>query len=428
MSGPAELNLDGLVGPTHNYAGLSADNVASRASRARPSNPAAAALQGIAKMRALVGLGVPQGVLPPHERPHLPTLRRLGFGGSDARILRTAARDAPELLAVCSSASAMWAANAATVTPSADAPDGLLHLTPANLLTHPHRAIEAPTTRRVLGAIFADPSRFVVHDPMPATPRFADEGAANHVRLGPAGGPARHLLVHGGRQSEEASRAVARRHGLDGGAAVFARQHPEALAAGAFHNDVVMVGHRDVLLAHERALADQAEALRALGATRTLVVPDAEVPLADAVASYLFNGQLVSDSRGRVTLIVPAECRVVSSVAAWLDRHEADPGSPIERVEVVEVRQSMRNGGGPACLRLVVPVTEDERAAMLPSALVDPARLDALEAWVGRHHRDRLAPADLADPALLDESRAALDDLTGLLGLGSVYEFQGAPG
>jgi succinylarginine dihydrolase len=428
VSGPVELNLDGLVGPTHNYAGLSRDNVASRASRARPSDPRAAAREGIAKMRALLALGVPQGVLPPHERPHLPTLRRLGFAGDEARALAAAARAAPELLAACSSASAMWAANAATVAPSADAADGRLHLTPANLVTHAHRAIEAPTTGRVLARIFADPTRFAVHPPLPATPAYADEGAANHVRLVPRDARAVHLFVHGGRQAEAASRALARVAGLRRRAVRVAAQHPAAIAAGAFHNDVVMVGHRDVLLCHERALAGQTDALTALGdGVRAVVVPEADVPLADAVASYLFNGQLVSDGAGRVTLVVPSECHEVVSVAAWLDRQEADPDGPIERVAVVEVRQSMRNGGGPACLRLVVPVTDAERAAMLPSILVDESRLDALEAWTDRHHRDRLEPGDLADPALLAESRAALDDLTRLLGLGSVYEFQGAP-
>ncbi|HEX2502596.1 MAG TPA: N-succinylarginine dihydrolase [Miltoncostaeaceae bacterium] len=427
MTGAVDLNLDGLVGPTHNYAGLSADNVASRASRARVSNPRAAAREGIAKMRALIDLGVPQGVLPPHERPHLPTLRRLGFTGDDAAVLAAAARRAPELLAACSSASAMWAANAATVAPSADAADGRVHLTPANLIAHAHRSIEAPTTHRVLRAIFADRGRFAVHEPLPATPRFADEGAANHVRLAPPGRPAVHLFVHGGRQAEEASRAVARGHELGDRAVRHAAQHPEAVDAGAFHNDVVMVGHRDVLLCHERALADQPAVLASLGGSvRAVVVPDAEVPLADAVASYLFNGQLVSDAAGRVTLVAPAECGEVASVAAWLERMSVDSESPLERVVIVGVRQSMRNGGGPACLRLAVPVTDAERAAMLPGALVDGPRLEALEAWVDRHHRDRLGPSDLADPALLDESRVALDELTALLGLGAVYEFQGA--
>ena len=119
-----EANFDGLVGPTHNYAGLAYGNLASALNAEKPSNPREAALQGLRKMKALHDLGVPQGVLPPHERPHLPTLRALGFGGKDAEVLGAAHREAPGLLAAASSASAMWVANAATVSPSADAADG----------------------------------------------------------------------------------------------------------------------------------------------------------------------------------------------------------------------------------------------------------------------------------------------------------------
>lgn len=447
MSDVAEVNFDGLIGPTHNYAGLSVDNLASRSSGSEPSSPRAAAREGLAKMRAMVRLGVAQAVLPPQERPHLGTLRRLGFSGSDARVLERASREAPGLLAVCSSASSMWAANAATVAPSSDTADGMVHLTPANLTANAHRAIEALATHRVLGRIFADASHFVVHDPLPSTPGFADEGAANHVRLGPADGSGVHLFVHGRdgsrpgatrfspRQAREASRAVARLHGLDAGRVVEARQSDAAIDAGAFHNDVVCVGHRDLLLCHARAFDAQEDVLRGLsaglaglrgGGLTTLVVPEREVSLADAVRSYLFNAQLVGDDAGRRVLVVPEECREVTSVAEWLDREDAGADSPIDRVVVVAVRQSMRNGGGPACLRLCVPLSAAERGALAGDVLVDEARLDALEEWVDRHYRDRLVPADLADPLLLEESRAALDALTGILGLGDVYEFQGA--
>ncbi len=446
MNDAAEVNFDGLVGPTHNYAGLSSDNRASRSSAFETSNPRAAAHEGIAKMRTLTALGVAQAVLPPHERPHVLTLRRLGFSGTDAQVLAGAARDAPELLAACSSASAMWAANAATVAPSADAADGRVHITPANLTAYVHRAIEAATTHRVLERIFSDGSRFAVHAPLLSTPSLSDEGAANHVRLGAPDGLGVHLFVHGHngtrseptrsrpRQALEASRAVARLHLLDPSRVVEARQAPMAVDAGAFHNDVVAVGHRDVLLCHEHALEAQPHELARLSAAfgrhldralRMLVVPDREVTLDDAVRSYLFNGQLVSDPAGKTVLVVPEECREVASVGDWLERQEADPASPIDRVAVVGVRQSMRNGGGPACLRLCVPLTADERAALAPGVIADDALLESLGAWVDRHYRDRLVPADLADPQLLEESRAALDTLTGILGLGVVYEFQG---
>lgn len=434
MSALVETNFDGLVGPTHNYAGLSTDNVASRASRHLTSDPRAAALEGIAKMRTLMELGVPQAVLPPHERPHLPTLRALGFSGDDAAVLAAAAGNAPGLLAMCASASAMWAANAATVTASADSTDRRLHLSPANLVAHAHRAIEAPTTTRVLRAMFADRPHVVVHDPLPGSTDLADEGAANHVRLGRLDGAGVHLLVYGrdsgagaGRQTLAASQAIARRHGVTE-RAVFARQHPRAVRAGAFHNDVVAVGRADVLLCHERSYVGQRAVLARLAgvleadgvAFRPVIVPETEVSLDDAVRAYLFNGQLVADGAGRMTLVVPAECHEVAAVDRWLRR--LDPDGPIAQVVTVDVRQSMRNGGGPACLRLCVPLAGADRP--LDSVMATPRLLDRLEVWVRQHYRDRLVPADLADPSLLGESRAALDELSTLLGLGAVFDFQ----
>lgn len=441
MSELREMNFDGLVGPTHNYAGLSSDNVASVTHRDQVASPRAAALEGIAKMRTLMDLGVPQAILPPHERPHIPTLRRLGFFGTDDAVLRRVAAQSPHLLAMTSSASAMWTANAATVCASCDSDDGLVHLTPANLVSHGHRAIETATTRRILQAIFDDERHFTVHEPLPATATFADEGAANHVRLGPMDGPGVHLMVFGRtgdgsgrggagpRQTLAASQAIARLHGTTG-RTIFAKQHPGAVRAGAFHNDVVAVGRGGVLLCHERAYAAQrtvlAQLRRALAAVdvrfRPIVVPEAQVPLDDAVRSYLFNGQLVGDRDGRMTLVVPTECRDVPTIAAWLAHAESDPDNPLERVVYVDVRESMRNGGGPACLRLCVPMSGDEQPRA--TVIATPQRLDALESWVARHYRDRLTPPDLADPALLDESRTALDELTALLGLGSVYGFQ----
>src|SRR5664279_2917679 len=178
-----EYNFDGIPGPTHNYSGLATGNIASEHNAGFAANPREAALQGLAKMRALATRGFPQAVLPPHERPFLPTLRALGFTGTDAAILHGAARDAPSLLAACSSAAAMWVANAATVSPSADTADGRVHFTPANLVSHFHRSLEAPTTTAILRAIFADAAHFAVHDPLPAAPQLGDEGAANHTRF-----------------------------------------------------------------------------------------------------------------------------------------------------------------------------------------------------------------------------------------------------
>ena len=438
-----EANCDGLVGPTHSFAGLAPGNLASEINTGDPSNPRSAVLEGLSKMRLMADLGLPQFVLPPHERPDIGFLRGVGFSGTDHQVIEAAARQAPELLNTACSASPMWAANAATVTPSADAADGRVHFTPANLLTNLHRSLEGEQTTRALRALFPDKARFAVHDPLPAQPHFADEGAANHVRLcADHGESGVNLFVWGrdayepwtgrfpARQTKQAFEAVARRHGAGG--AVLARQARAAIEAGVFHNDVVCVGGRTCLFFHEAAFEDRAamEAqVRAAAAGRFepqfVQIDTADLPLGEAIKSYLFNSMLVSlPGDDRLTLIAPMETAETPRAAAAVERAIASNG-PIGRVEYVDVRQSMRNGGGPACLRLRVVLTEEELAATNPAQRFDPVLHDRLAAWATAHYRDRLLPADLADPHLLDESRAALDALTGILGLGGgFYPFQ----
>ena len=437
-----EANFDGLVGPTHNYAGLAFGNVASARNADQPANPREAALQGLRKMKALHAIGVPQGVLPPHERPHLPTLRTLGFAGSDADVLGRAHREAPGLLAAASSASAMWAANAATVSASPDTADGKVHFTPANLCTHLHRSIEAAATARILQAVFPDPRRFVHHPPLLATPAFGDEGAANHTRLcWSDGARGIELYVYGrgsdadptprrypARQTRAASEAIARRHGV--ARAFFAQQNPAVVDEGVFHNDVIAVGHREVLLYHQHAFLHTAAlrdwiAQQLEGAEPVFIeVPATAVPVEDAVRTYLFNSQLVTAPDGALHLVCAQECRDDAAVLECIEDIVSDADNPIARVHFFDLRQSMRNGGGPACLRLRVVLSAEERAAVNPACWLDEENFLALSRWVTRHYRDRLVLDDLADPQLLDASRRALDELTQLLRLGSVYDFQ----
>ncbi len=452
-----EANFDGIVGPTHNYAGLSPGNIASEKNAGMVSSPKKAALQGLAKAKQLADMGLVQHVFPPLERPDVESLRRVGFSGSDAQVIEAAGREAPVALAAACSASAMWAANAATVSPGADCEDGRLHLTPANLAFNRHRALEPLQTRDILRAIFADESRFAVHEPLQATPRLFDEGAANHTRLCARHGSAGVELFcygrpatvrgdldcgnhrHSPRQGEEASLAVSRLHGVRA-RSVFARQNPAAIDAGVFHNDVISVGNEDVLLLHEAAYEDNdavIAALRgALGDTALTVftVSNDELSVDDAVGTYLFNSQLVTlpenaehgvhpDGHGRMVLIAPLEVREHAGAHACVDRLLAEVPQ-VGGAVFVDVRESMRNGGGPACLRLRVVMTDDEGAGLGARTRLDDALYAELTAWVERHYRASLSPDELADPALLRESRDALDGLTGILRLGSVYPFQ----
>jgi succinylarginine dihydrolase len=412
-----EINFDGIVGPSHNYAGLSLGNLASTRNAGQVSRPRAAALEGLAKMRANLALGLAQGVFLPHPRPNHAWLAELKATIEEAE---------PGLAANAMSASAMWAANAATVSPAQDAGDGRCHLTVANLRTMAHRSHEWPATLAQLQLAFADPALFTVHAPVP--PAFGDEGAANHMRLAPAyGEPGVEIFVYGvsggafpARQHLQASRAIARRHRLDPGRTLFAEQSEAAIAAGAFHNDVVAVANGPVLFAHEKAFAERdkliAECGRLVAGFELVEVPEAEVGLADAVSSYLFNAQLVSPPGGETTLIVPAEARETPSVWSWLQRHLAGNG-PIRRVEVVDVRQSMANGGGPACLRLRVVA---DPASVDPRFLVDEARLDQIDGIVERLWPTEIHNDNLREPALIRDIEAARAALLETLDLGEL--------
>lgn len=437
-----EANFDGLVGLTHHYAGLSFGNEASTRNQLQPSNPRLAAKQGLLKMKALADMGYVQGVIPPHERPNIAALRQLGFGGSDEQVLAAAGKTAPGLLSAVSSASAMWVANAATVSPSADSLDGRVHLTVANLNNKFHRAIEAPETAWLLRSIFRDDRHFAVHDALPQVAMFGDEGAANHNRLGGAYGERGvQLFVYGrdsshegkapqrypARQTREASEAVARLHQLSPESVLYAQQNPAVIDQGVFHNDVIAVSNQQMFFCHQHAFVNQTELLAQLRSRVpgfvALEVPENRVSVKDAVETYLFNSQLLSRPDGTMMLVLPEESRQHPGVWRYLcEQVEAD--TPLKALKVFDLRESMYNGGGPACLRLRVVLTSQEQQAVNPAVLMNDRLFSTLNNWVDRHYRDRLTQADLVDPQLLREGRDALDELTKLLDLGNVYAFQ----
>lgn len=440
-----EANFDGLVGPTHNYAGLSYGNVASLSNAAAISNPKAAAKQGLKKAKALADMGMVQGMLAPQERPDLHTLRRIGFSGTDAEVLSKAAKQAPAVLRACCSASSMWTANAATVSPSADTHDGKIHFTPANLVDKLHRSIEASTTGNILAATFNNPRYFSHHQHLPEHPSFGDEGAANHTRLCSEYGHAGlELFVYGqeatnpsaarpkkypARQTLEASQAIARLHQLDDESSVFIQQNPDVIDQGVFHNDVIAVGNQNVLFYHEQAFMNTQEKLAEIqrkfnGQTLHFIeVPTEKVAIQDAVKSYLFNTQIITLPNGEMAIIAPTNCQENKAVFAYLNE-VVTLGTPIKQVHYFDVKQSMQNGGGPACLRLRVAMNEMEVTAVNQHTLMNDALFNRLNLWVDKHYRDKLAVDDLADPQLIIESRTALDELTQIMKLGSIYQFQ----
>ncbi|PKG97461.1 N-succinylarginine dihydrolase [Paraglaciecola sp. MB-3u-78] len=440
-----EANFDGLVGPTHNYAGLSYGNVASLNNASASSSPKQAAKQGLKKMKALTHLGMVQGVLAPQERPDIASLRRLGFSGTDANVLAMAAKQAPAIFQACCSASSMWTANAATVSPSADTSDGKIHFTPANLTNKYHRSLEPQVTGNILQATFSNPDYFAHHAHLPDNEHFGDEGAANHTRLcSDYGNTGLEMFVYGrhafdtskpapkkfpARQTLEASQAVVRLHGLNDDNVVYVQQNPDLIDQGVFHNDVIAVGNQNVLFFHEQAFYQSSQAIAEIRQKfvgddlHFICVKTDEVSVQDAINSYLFNTQIITLANGDMAIIAPTNCQENPAVSAYLTNLVAQ-NTPIKHVYYHDVKESMRNGGGPACLRLRVAMTDKEYAAVNQSTLINDMQFERLNTWVDKHYRDTLHVNDLSDPQLLIESRTALDELTQLLDLGSVYPFQ----
>ena len=440
-----EYNFDGLVGPTHHYGGLSHGNPASMQNRSLVSHPRLAVRQGLAKMRCLFELGVGQALIPPLHRPQLGMLRRVGFTGTDQQVIERAWRDAPDLFSASFSASGMWTANAATVAPSCDTADGRAHFTPANLIANLHRAFEAEETASLLPALFPDPELFVHHAPLPRTLAFGDEGAANHSRLvGATGQCGMHLFVYGReyfrhtrptyfpqRQTLEAAQAIARLHRLDSDQLFFAQQDPESIDAGAFHQDVIATAHNELLLYHQKAFVAPERLIERLSSgfakaqgRELCAIKIDQFALKEAVASYFFNSQIVTVPDGTMVLIAPEECRQVPAVYLTIQQLEADPGCPIARTLFLDLRESMKNGGGPACLRNRVVLNEKERAAVPPGVFLDRQSFADLENWADRHYRESVILRDFLDPLFRNEVEAALDELTQILSLGPIYPFQ----
>lgn len=442
-----EVNVDRVVGPTHHFGGLGIGNLASLQHAGREANPLAAAIQGIEKMRLCASLGGYQLVLPPHDRPALRLLRQLGFSGTPEEMLQQAQATAPVILSAVWSDSAMWTANAATVSPGCDCSDGQTHLTVANLTSSLHRSLEPLATLHELRQLFTG-AGIKVHQPLPAAAALRDEGAANHMRLCDASGRLGiNVFVYGcdplrgehearsegrfpARQSRAACEAIVRRHRLRAENTFLVRQHPQAIAAGAFHNDVVTTSCQNVLLYHELAFADAQRSLAAIEQRFGELtgerlwryeIRQSELSLAEAVDCYLFNSQLIPDPEPphRITLICPIQVQSSRRAAAIVDSLLADAG-PIAAVRYVDLTQSMSNGGGPACLRLRVPLTRRQWLALPPQVRFSEALADDLLEIIRRTYPERVLASDWVAHDRLLAARAATAAIRRRLGFAGV--------
>ena len=436
----SEINFDGLIGPTHNYSGLSEGNNASKKNYSSPSNPKNAALQGIKKVETLIACGLEQGFFLPHERPFIPGLKKLGFNGTDEEILSSAFNHSKVLLSNFSSASSMWAANAATISPSPDTQDNKIHLTPANLNTMFHRSIETEFTYQQCKIIFPK-EYFEIHNPAVTISGYGDEGAANHLRISKSHNEKGfEIFVYGEsgfktakksvkRQALEVSRSIALNHKLDMQNTFFLQQNYQAVEEGSFHNDIVSLSNENVFIAHEKAFQNKDDLNEMLNILESKIdnfqyieISNPEIPLKDIINSYLLNSQLITNGDGEMQLILPKEVKGYENCISWLDKLKQI--SDVKLFDFVDIRQSMMNGGGPACLRLKVILNDEERDSLNQNFLMNNERLESIKSLVEREYRDVLYPDDLKDPNLLDESRRVLDEITQIFGTGSIYEFQ----
>jgi len=434
-----EVNFDGLIGPTHNFAGLAYGNTASLSSRYQISYPKQAALEGLRKMKLLHSLGLKQGMVPPQVRPDVNTLRRHGYAGSDEAVLRQAGEEDFNLLLKCASASSMWAANAATVSPSADTADGKVHITPANLITHSHRRLEVRQTYRFLNCIFGGEA-FVVHKPLEDNGAMLDEGAANYMRLVPAHGKeGLNIFVYGKkagevdgrypvRQTFEASQAIARQHKLKDENTFFVRQNPDAIDHGAFHNDVIAMSNENILIYHEQAFVNARETLKKISSRFSdlhspelclIEISEQQLTLKEVVTSYLFNSQLVTKPNGDMVIVAPNESKEGRPRQCLDAILKGD--NPVKDVEFVSLAQSMANGGGPACLRLRVVLSEAQLAQVPEGFLLKEETFGLLEDWINEYYRDELHIEELKNYPFFEESRRTLLALTRLLEMGDIY-------
>lgn len=442
----SEVNFDCLVGPTHHFGGLSLGNLASSKNKARASNPKAAALQGLKKMKFLHDRGFKQAVLPPHARPHLPSLKALGFSGSPHAMCEQAHSAMPELFSRLSSSSSMWAANAATVCPSSDSMDKKLHITPANLVTMFHRSIESEFTYKVLKRIFHDEKKFVIHQPLPPHDLFSDEGAANHNRLCPsyadkglqifvfgksAGLMSQNTTIFPSRQSKLANLALARLHTLEDDYFINIEQNPLAIDSGAFHNDVVAVANQSVFLIHELAFVKQKTIIKQLAQyyketykekLNLIEISNDDLPIKDAVSSYLFNSQLLTKEDGSMLLFAPMECQTNKRARVVIESLLASK-NPINEVAFFDIAESMANGGGPACLRLRVVLTTEELGSIKQSVIFTDSIEKKLERIIKKYYVEEFFIEQLLDKKFLLNCQNALDEISQVLGLDGIYGF-----
>lgn len=323
----------------------------------------------------------------------------------------------------------MWMANAGTCSSRTDTLDGKGRIVIANLTASLHRGQESEERHLQLRYLFQDLDQFEVVQALPSVHPLRDEGAANAMRFwnpknnrgmyvfvfGEGYSQAKNVShpeiarmlpkVHPSRQTALASQLVARRLGIGDTRSLFVQQLPKAIDAGVFHNDVIATSHEDFLLVHECAYVDQPNSLDRMadifrkqchGTLRTLVITEKELSLSEAVATYLFNSQIVTRKDGSWLMLCPVECQespTASQVLKRIQREEPRIGA----IEFVSLRESMANGGGPACLRLRTYASEQEIDELPARTRIQDESLSFLEGVIASEYPETVQLEDFLD-------------------------------
>ena len=408
---PREVHIEMLSGPTHLHGGLSFGNIASSANRLKISSPKRAALQSLEKMKLLHDLGARALIFPPQPRPDFDFLLSLGFSGSKTEIIKHAYETAPQALFQATSSAMMWMANAASSTPSQDSSDKKVHISIANLAADAHRSIEAAFSYKMFKKVFHNTKYFTIHPPLPACYELFDEGAANHTRFCMKDSSCGlHLFVWGrsmrascmpkqypARQTLEAEEAIVRRHLLDPDRVIFCQQNPSVIDKGVFHNDVIATGHNDLFFVHEDAFVDTPKILRVLEKKlpiRACVIARKMLSVEEAVRTYLFNSQIISVN-DQTFLIASKEVKKSHGCQKALERLKS---FGVNEVLYVDLDESMKNGGGAACLRLRLIVSDAEWQKILPTVIFTSDLYEELKECVEQYYPEKLCLKDLLDP------------------------------
>ena len=437
-----EVNFDGLVGPTHHYGGLSFGNLASTEHKHHVSYPKMAALQSLAKMWTIHRLGIRQAFIPPMRRPNVNQIAQLGFAGGLQEILSSVYDYSPALLSMMCSASSMWAANIATVSPSCHTKDGKVNITPANLASQFHRYLECPDMTRMLNLIFENKDFFTVHRPVLSQDLFRDDGSANHMYLCEEyGAPGVECFVYSqakntqqdinpnyfpARQTQLASEAIIRKNQIKTNYSVLMQQNPIVVDAGVFHNDVIALHSKNILIFHDKAyinfnINQWIESVSArVPNLYALCLEESDLNLNQSVKSYFFNSQIVSDDNNKMTLIMPMECQAFPEVQKIV-RIILEADNAVEAAQYVDCGQSMQNGGGPACARLKVVMSVAAWEAIPDGFKLNEKRYHALKRWVNEYYPDQLTIEDLKNSVVIERGYEALRALEDIILLPDFY-------